>query len=63
MTKRCHQCGGKFGLVRWTRFRIGQIIQYCSKKCEREHDQQIAAQCHETRSRYWISTLNLNQRT
>ena len=56
MKKRCHQCGGKFGLVRWTRFRIGHIIQYCSKKCEREHDQQIEAQCRAAQFRNWIST-------
>jgi hypothetical protein len=56
MSERCHYCGGKFGLVRWTRFRIGQIIQYRSKQCEREHDRELQAQCDASRSRYWITT-------
>jgi hypothetical protein len=42
--------------VRWTRFRIGRIIQYCSKQCEREHDRELQAQCDASRYRYRITT-------
>ena len=35
--KRCAHCGGKFGLIRRMAYRLGSIIQFCSKKCERDY--------------------------
>jgi hypothetical protein len=36
--KRCADCRGRFGLIRYTAYRaFGSIIQFCCKKCERAY--------------------------
>jgi ribosomal protein L24E len=42
--KHCSHCGGRFGLVRYTAYRLGAIIQFCRKKCERDYYAKLHAQ-------------------
>jgi hypothetical protein len=40
--KRCSHCGSKFGLVRYTAYRVfGGILQFCRKKCERAYYERL----------------------
>ncbi len=43
--KRCSQCGGKFGLVRYTFFRD----QFCSKKCLQAYKLDLDMKCYRLR--------------
>jgi hypothetical protein len=41
MPLRCHQCGGKFGLVRRTHLTFSGYLHFCTKKCLNAHKGQI----------------------
>jgi hypothetical protein len=52
--KRCINCGGKFGLVRYTAYRaFGGILQFCKKSCERAHYEKMR---RDARYIGWLNT-------
>jgi hypothetical protein len=47
VVKRCSECGGKFGLIRYTAYRLlGGILQFCKKSCERAHYDRVRRDAH-----------------
>ena len=45
-SRRCHNCTGRFGMVRWYTFQlIGGTLQFCSSFCKAEHARKQEAEC------------------
>jgi hypothetical protein len=52
MPLRCHQCRGKFGLVRRRRLTFSGYLHFCSKKCLNAHKGQMHRESGEPFDRF-----------
>ena len=59
MPLRCHQCRGKFGLVRRTHLTLSGYLHFCNEKCLNAHKGQIRKAPAKQRFLRWLPRRSL----
>jgi hypothetical protein len=52
---RCHQCGGRFGLIRHQLLTFSGYLQFCSKGCLKAYASEIRKKVAKRRILGWLS--------